>query len=811
MRIEFSPKFRTRFRLGRKLGAGAMGVVYAAMDKTTDEQVAIKVLNPKLLDSEGIARFVEEARVTSTLDHPGIVKLYESGFDGETPYMVFELIKGFSLRRYIRAKKHISVRKTLLIGQQIAMALDYAHQKGVIHRDIKPDNILIAGKDLIKLADFGIARALSRRSCKTKTGLVLGTVAYMAPEQISEMNLTPSVDIYGLGVVLYECLSGRQPFKGKTIEVAAAQIKQKPPPISNKDLEDHPEVATLIEWALKKDPKERIPSAIVFAQRLETILDTMGQEKEKPSLFSSSSQAGMMLKEIQEAEPRDFESVDGINIPTGGSNIDRSATLRLGTNGMIQVDGPEEPGKFNSRILMALLAILVGLTVLYFGWQQRPRVYTYKDLKVTTGTDRAEIRWSSDNRYPSVIEFSSSNEGPWQRALAAAKGPTKKHRVLIAGLRAGNWSYRIVFPDKSKSLAKEFSLSQFGGPQVVAIKRLDPKSIEVEVKNSVPLDGTVVFKGSSEKVEKRLEKGINESYSFFFEDSEFVHHGATLSFEWRVAGKGATKNTTDIVVPSFADQFRKELNDSRAGPRVMEIARESNRNERRTKLRALFRELETTSIGLWGRDFLLFTKKYFGPNVVPFKDRLAFYEELTPWLFLEESAPFLDGKVLFSAKKIRANYNGWVIESDNRTKLPLETQLVSKKMKLDLTQTKRSTSIEFQLPQRPSRFKKEVVLSVRYRVLSRHTYVKVRVNSLCSLYLAESSKMRKPKEKDVKGMLVQVSDRDYITEAFFLPEELFKWNELNELQLQIGRWPCSDNSPFYGALIGRIEVRIEAS
>ncbi len=804
MRIDFTPEFRKRFRLGRKLGAGAMGVVYAAMDKEKEEQVAIKVLNPKLLDDEGVARFQEEARVTAQLDHPGIVRLYESGFDGQTPYMVFELIKGFSLRRYVRAKSHISVRKTLRIGHQIALALDYAHQKGVIHRDIKPDNILIADKDTIKLADFGIARALSRRSCKTKTGLVLGTVAYMAPEQISEMSLTPSVDIYGLGVVLYECLAGHQPFKGRTIEVAAAQIKQKPPPLNEKALEGNPEVATLIEWALRKDPKERIPSAIVFAQRIEAVIDGLGQ-KEAPSLFSSSSSAGMMLKDLQGVDSEEFKSVDGITIPTAGASPPSSATLRVGTNGMIQLAQPEESNKV--KIGLAIATVLLCCFMLVLGFGGPVSGYTHKDLKVTTGTDRAEIRWTSDNPYPSLIEYCQEGKSDWKVVKGRTTGKTKNHRVLLSNLLPGNWSYRLLYPDSSKSLEKQFYLAAFGGPQIIKIERYDSRSFSVHLKNSVPLDGTATFIGPSSENEYRLERSVGRPYEFDCEDRKIRSEPSKLLFRWRISGKGATGHTTTVVVPSFAQYFQDELNAIALDKKILSISRDNVRHVRRGKLKKLFAQLEETNLANLGREFLLFSRPHFTEKSVSFEKRLSLYEDLAPWLFLEEAASFAGRKELLPAKLIRQSYIGWLLESSARTKDPSEVQLFLKNYNENLTQSKRSFACYIDFGRKRKLAKEQVVLSIRYRVLSRHTYLKVRINDLCSLYLGASAKSRKDQKPEDKGLLVKITERDFINEAFFLPIKLFRWETRNHLEMSIGRWPSNDDSPFYGVLVNAVELR----
>ncbi len=211
-----------KYEVIKEIGKGAMGVVYLAFDPLIERQVAIKTMNPQLFqDKEQRERFFREAKSAGILQHPNIVTIYDMGMEGDTPYIVMEYVEGKDLDSLIKSKK-LDLQTSLKIMEQLCDALHYAHSKGIIHRDIKPSNIRVLPDNTIKIMDFGIAK--KRGSDLTQTGVLLGTISYMAPEQLKEGKVSPQSDQFSAGIVFYEMLSGDRCFKGDTITAIMYKI-----------------------------------------------------------------------------------------------------------------------------------------------------------------------------------------------------------------------------------------------------------------------------------------------------------------------------------------------------------------------------------------------------------------------------------------------------------------------------------------------------------------------------------------------------------------------------------------------------------
>ena len=249
-----------RYRLDERVDGGAMGEVFRGTDTRLSRTVAVKVLHASLSSTESFRRrFAAEARAAAALRAPGVVDLYDygedAGDDGTTvPYLVMEFVAGRALSTVLADRGRMSPAETMTLVAECAKALDAAHRAGVIHRDVKPGNILLRDEGGIKVVDFGIARAHGE-SGLTGTGQVMGTVAYVSPEQLYDETLTGASDIYSLGIVAYECLAGHKPFQADApAGVIRAQLNQPPPPLPA----DVPEsVAAVVMRCLAKEPGER--------------------------------------------------------------------------------------------------------------------------------------------------------------------------------------------------------------------------------------------------------------------------------------------------------------------------------------------------------------------------------------------------------------------------------------------------------------------------------------------------------------------------------------------------------------------------
>ncbi|MDQ4011479.1 MAG: serine/threonine protein kinase [Actinomycetota bacterium] len=263
-----------RYRLSRRIAIGGMGEVWEAADIRLERRVAVKVLKPELSgDAEFRYRFHTEARMTASLNHPGIAAVHDYGereddpgsaYSGAYPwaYLVMELIAGDPLATILMRHPRLPVDRTLDVLVQAADALQAAHQRGLVHRDIKPGNILITPAGTVKLTDFGIARAVDAAPV-TRHGMVMGTAHYIAPEQAAGQEAGPAGDVYSLAVVGYECLAGRRPFLAdNAVTVAMMHIHDWPPPLPP----DVPaQIRALIEAALVKDPRQRYGTGGEFA------------------------------------------------------------------------------------------------------------------------------------------------------------------------------------------------------------------------------------------------------------------------------------------------------------------------------------------------------------------------------------------------------------------------------------------------------------------------------------------------------------------------------------------------------------------
>ena len=255
-----------RYALTGRIAVGGMGEVWAATDTVLDRTVAVKLLNPGLSqESDFVERFRAEARHTAALQHPNIATVFDYGEDDGTAYLVMELVPGQPLSQIISERAPLSAQETVAILIQAATALAAAHEGGVVHRDVKPANILITPDGTVKLTDFGISRAVDSVPL-TQTGQVLGTAQYLSPEQALGQSATAASDIYALGVVGHEMLTGERPFDtGSVVSTALAHVNNPPPPLPDTvpvGLRD------VISAAMAKDPADRPASAADMAHAL---------------------------------------------------------------------------------------------------------------------------------------------------------------------------------------------------------------------------------------------------------------------------------------------------------------------------------------------------------------------------------------------------------------------------------------------------------------------------------------------------------------------------------------------------------------
>jgi serine/threonine protein kinase len=264
-----------RYETAERLGSGGMSNVYKATDRILERTVAVKILAEHLSDDERfVARFKREALAVAKLIHPNIVQVYDTGVDDGRHYIVMEYVEGRSGAQILQRQGPVEPDLAAEIGIQACAGLDYAHRRGIIHRDVKPGNLMVlggpvgGGEMIVKLTDFGIARAIEQTRI-TQVGSVVGTAAYLAPEQVRGEEATPATDVYALGVVLYQFLTGRLPYEGSSLaELAVRQQNEKPLPPSTYDGDVPEPLGAAVLRALEGDPSRRYASADELAQGL---------------------------------------------------------------------------------------------------------------------------------------------------------------------------------------------------------------------------------------------------------------------------------------------------------------------------------------------------------------------------------------------------------------------------------------------------------------------------------------------------------------------------------------------------------------
>ena len=327
-----------RYELDSKLGSGGMSTVYLARDATLERWVAVKILHREISDQpDQIERFSREARTVAQLSHPNVVAVIDAGEDGGHPYIVFEYVEGETLKQRIERLGRLPLDEAAAYAIEVGRGLAAAHARRMVHRDVKPQNVLIDAEGRAKVTDFGIARELEADGL-TATGRVLGTTDYVSPEQAMGHNVDARSDIYSLGVVLFEMLTGRPPFSAETlVGVAMKHVNEDMPDIQVRRPEVSSALAAVVDRATVKDPAGRYPDMASMLDDLESAL-----EVEIARAGSSTGEATNVLRSVPARRRRIFTprrmSVAGIAI------VLVAAAVALGIAALTGEEGPSREG-----------------------------------------------------------------------------------------------------------------------------------------------------------------------------------------------------------------------------------------------------------------------------------------------------------------------------------------------------------------------------------------------------------------------------------------------------------------------------------
>jgi beta-lactam-binding protein with PASTA domain len=388
-----------RYEVVSRIARGGMATVYLAVDRRLDRDVALKVMHPHLAEgaagADFVARFRREARAAARLTHPGLVGVLDQGVDGETSYLTMEYVDGTNLRRHLAERGALTVGDALGILERVLDALSAAHRVGLVHRDIKPENVLIAADGRVKLADFGLARAVTEVT-STTTGTVLGTVAYLAPELVTRGSSDARTDVYAAGILLFEMLTGRQPFTGETpIQVAFQHVNSDIPAPSDLVRWLPAEVDELVTALAAREPADRpvdAAAALDQLRRTRASLDpaTLARAAEvSPTIALPSATDPRTADDELAAEDRGpgfdparrEDETTRLDVAEAGRTVARPIGTGLRSADPAERDARTtgaEPGHPRRRRWVVVLALLVAVAAAAAGWfmTSGPGAYT---------------------------------------------------------------------------------------------------------------------------------------------------------------------------------------------------------------------------------------------------------------------------------------------------------------------------------------------------------------------------------------------------------------------------------------------------
>ena len=494
--IDFTPEFLEKYEILGTLGEGGMGQVYLGVQKSLNRKVAIKFLSGRVIMSERrIQKFNNEARLCAEMRHPNIVELYDFGggtSPKDRPFMVFELIDGESLADRIKRAGKQSVRDALNFGIKICEGLEYAHEMGIVHRDMKSDNILLSKDGKVKVADFGIAVANQKEEedpkpeeeKKKKDKFIPGSPAYMSPEQAKGEEATHLSDIYSTGIIMYEILAGKVPFTAETsMAIIIQHISNDPPSLCEINPDVPPQLEEVVFRALEKDQAARYQSAEEFKMKLK-----------KAKTFSRRWRSTTSLK------------LDGSG--EGGSSGRMKRSLSRSMSFVVQ-ETPEE--KMKRRVIygglgaLALILLLIPLYII-FG-PETPRVIS---MAAKAGFTEAVVDFKCNVPSKGTVKYWLKGQKPSEKAV---EDPAEAHSVRLSGLtEGGQYNYHIAITDGETSRDGSFET------QVCEFTNLSKtplvNGVEVKWSTSLPTQAEVLYLCGGEVKSRQRNKMVLTDHRF---------------------------------------------------------------------------------------------------------------------------------------------------------------------------------------------------------------------------------------------------------------------------------------------------------
>jgi serine/threonine protein kinase len=475
-----------KYEILEKIGEGGMGRVYKVRHRVLQRFDVCKCIHSRIfLNEDHKKKFIKEAQISSQLKkHKNIVTVYGAGAeDGDAPYILFEFVKGVPLDRKIKEAQRLPVKEALWYAKEICEGLAYAHSMGIVHRDIKSENIILTdqivdGFAIPKIADFGIAKGKGEApKAKKQDWAIHGTPSYMSPEQAAGEEATERSDLYSVGIIMYEMLTGAVPFKGSSLhQVIMQHINEVPKPVCEVVPEIPVQVAELVQRAVEKKPEDRYESAEDFAGKLEKALSLI--ERWQKNLASghsgklgTSGARGRSATSSFSSFPR-AASTSGVTsgrFAASGAGAQPAGAAQAPDASGATVGGPLDLrgialdlwGRYRLQIavggsaLAVLMVFLLARLVFSGSGVRSTLAWAPRDLRVYQGVKNVVVCWKSEAPYASVVEC-----GPDEKNAAQERGAASDesdHSVKLANLKPGTkYHYRIVYPGGEKSLPYNF-------------------------------------------------------------------------------------------------------------------------------------------------------------------------------------------------------------------------------------------------------------------------------------------------------------------------------------------------------------------